>query len=620
MGVMKLKIDFKSQLIRIGGEDRNYFHYYFNDYAQFIDQYSRIIFKLRKQFAIGDFNYADLIAYTLFPDDPYFQEAPGFVIIFNFIDLLDSLPQTKELEVEIDDFSPGAFSKCLKLVSAKKGWKTNITKESYPKNKLGFLFKNYFIVRNALKTRLVIRYAVGKARKLLGKHNRTKADVLCLSNMMYTRGDSAQNLIFGQLVSQLEQSKIPNKIVGYDAIDKMVSMSLFKRLLSTRDSYIGDYYSLKHFADCAREYKLLKQRFEQLKDKQEFKDIFAYRGYNFYEIIKPRLELLFNSLSYIACDNRIITKSIIKAESFKVLCVEHEENTYAKGFMLNLRKSKEAKVVALSHEIISDETIHLHFKNKEVLSRDSLLWRPLPDKKLVWGEYAKEKLIEKCNYPESIIEVTGYPKFDSIFKTAYDKKAILEKIGLEEKRKKIFLAEQSNIDVVIPKFYLEVAYKNPQIDFIFKPHPSENMTDVYKKFAKKPSNLTILDKGFNMYDLLHVSDYLVVRATTAGFEAMLMGKIVFVFNPRKEHLTGLPYAQSGAAIEISSSEELAEELRKLQDPAYRTGLLKKARLFAGKVHYKNDGRASERVANEIKKLIYNRLHRKGIAFFSKKIA
>jgi hypothetical protein len=146
------------------------------------------------------------------------------------------------------------------------------------------------------------------------------------------------------------------------------------------------------------------------------------------------------------------------------------------------------------------------------------------------------------------------------------------------------------------------------------------MTDVYKKFAKKPSNLTILDKGFNMYDLLHVSDYLVVRATTAGFEAMLMGKIVFVFNPRKEHLTGLPYAQSGAAIEISSSEELAEELRKLQDPAYRTGLLKKARLFAGKVHYKNDGRASERVANEIKKLIYNRLHRKGIAFFSKKIA
>ena len=110
---MKLKIDFKNQLIKIGSAERNYFHYYLSHYSNFLEEYSKILFKLRKYFVIEGFNYADLIAYTLFPDDPYFQEAPGFVIIFNFIDLLDSLSGLKELEVEIDDFSPGAFSKCL---------------------------------------------------------------------------------------------------------------------------------------------------------------------------------------------------------------------------------------------------------------------------------------------------------------------------------------------------------------------------------------------------------------------------------------------------------------------------------------------------------------------------
>ncbi|HJX05180.1 MAG TPA: hypothetical protein VJ461_00550, partial [Candidatus Nanoarchaeia archaeon] len=258
-----------------------------------------------------------------------------------------------------------------------------------------------------------------------------------------------------------------------------------------------------------------------------------------------------------------------------------------------------------------DETIHLHFKNKEVLNRDSVLWRPLPDKKLVWGEYAKGKLVEKCNYPESIIKVTGYPKFDSIFRARYDEKAIFEKIGItkeagiKKKREIVFLAEQTNIDVSIPNFYLDIALKNPHLDFIIKPHPSENMSDVYKKFAKKPKNMYVLDKGFDIYEVISVSNYVVVRATTAGFEAMLMGKIVFVFNPRKEHLPGLPYVKSGAAIEVSSANELLKELKKLKDPAYRTKQLQKTRLFVENIHYKNNGRASECVVEEIKELLRN---------------
>src|SRR4030042_6751812 len=606
---MKLKIDFKNQHIKIGSEERNYFHYYLSHYSNFLEEYSKILFKLRKYFVIEDFNYADLTGNIICPDDPYFRSAPGFVIIFNFLELLSSINGVKELEVEVDDFFPKAFKKCLRLVSAKKGWKVKVINESYIKKNFSFLFKNYFLVRNALKTRLMLRYALGRVRWLLGKHNRKKADVLCLSNMMYTKGDGTKNALFGQLVAQLNKGMIPNKILGYDALDKIMNVNLVKKVLAMNDAYIGDYYSLNHFIKCAKEYKMLKQRWEQVKDKQEFKDIFVYRGYNFYEIIKPRLGLLFNSLSYISCDNRVITKAIIKAENFKVLCVEHEENTYAKGFMLNLRRNKDIKVVALSHEIISDETIHLHFKNKEVLNRGSVLWRPLPDKKLVWGEYAKGKLVEKCNYPESIIKVTGYPKFDSIFRARYDEKAIFEKIGItkeagiKKKREIVFLAEKTHIDVYIPNFYLDIALKNPHLDFIIKPHPSENMSDVYKKFAKKPKNMYILDKGVDIYEQISVSNYVVVRATTAGFEAMLMGKIVFVFNPRKEHLPGLPYVKSGAAIEVSSANELLKELKKLKDPAYETECKTRMHKFVNFIHYKNDGRAAERVVREIKKLI-----------------
>ncbi len=569
---------------------------------EWLSKYSEIYDALAEYLYIDGVNYAYLINYFIDYSSYYFS-SPGLDIILPYIIILDEFVD-EGVELEIVDTFPHTFKECARMVCNRKGVKLRVIKESYIKRRFNPLYNNHKMIRTELVVRLFLRYLIGLLRKMTGKDNRVAGDVLLLSNTRFSAHNERENLIFGPLINGFDNRKLSWKVLRYEKLTQTTNLQRFvKEFMLENVAYIGDYYTLRHFIECERVFKQLRKRWNRIKYKEEIKQLFVFRGYNFYELILPRLELVFNALSYIAADTAKITKKIIEKEGYKVLVLDHEENMYGKGFMLNTRTAQARKTLALSHELIYPGCIHTHIKNPKVLDKSSKIWRPLPDIKCVWGDYAKKILVDYCNYPEEIIKTTGNPKFDILFKKRFDRNEIIKKYGLSAKVPKVLYASPGN-NIHTHKCVFEIARQNPDLEILIKPHPNENLAPIIKLLSlKETNNLILLPKHANIYELISVSEYVITLGSTVGFEAMLMNKLVFILNPEGSFLGGLPYVKSGAAIEIRDSSELMDALKKLSKPFYRKKVESRMNRFVNFIHSINDGKASQRVADLLEELL-----------------
>jgi len=558
---------------------------------------SQVYDELTKYLIVRGVNYNCLVNYMLRFSSFHFS-SPGVDTVLTYLRLLDELV-VEDLELDITDSYPNTFRQCAELVCKAKGFKLKVISEHYPKGKLDSLYNNPRIIRGGVVFWMFVRYVLGKLRLITGKHNRKPAKVMFLANLRFSSHDERDNLMFGNLIRELNSKHISNKVLRYEKLTQVSNLKRFvKRFMFEPEAYIGDYYTLNHFVKCARDYRHLCKCWHKIRGLDKLRNLFVFRGYNYFNLVEPRLELIFNALSYIAIDNHNITKAIVNAEDYKVLVLDHEENMYGKGFMLNTRLDSKKRTLALSHEIVYPGCAHTHMKNKQVLERGSELWRPVPNVKCVWGEYSVEVLTDTCNYPRSILKLTGNPKFDSIFNTKFNDAAIIKKYGLSKKRKILFGSP------AIPWLYpiiKEIAENNPQFEFIFKPHPNENIGKLEKMFSTMPRNFKLVDKFAHIYELIHASDIMITRISTVGFEAMLMGKPVFILNLDKNYSDGLPYVQSGAALEVRSLEGFQYQLDNLDK--LKPELFKRMARFVAEQHYKNDGQATRRVADQIELLL-----------------
>ena len=598
---MRITLDYKKEIITLDSKQISWFQGYVNNFIAIMSDYSRIRSEIRKYFIVNDINYTDLIAHIFYQNDYYFPRAPGLVTILNYLEILDSIKENRELILDINDFYLGTFRKCAELVGAKKKFQVKVLKEQYAKRNSDFWHHNPFLMKNALRARLGARLVLGWLRKALGKQNKEKADVFFLSSIRFDTGIPENNLMFGSVMKELNKKGVKSKILRYEEVERIANLKRFiKKFLLQKQAYIGDYYSLLHFLRCNKDFKLLRKKWEAVKDNPEFKKIFAYKGYNYYDIIKPKLELVFSALDYLSCDIRNITKAIIGVEDYKVLVLDHEESMYGKGFMLNTRLDKRRKTLALAHELIYPGCGHTHIRNNEALDRRSLLWRPLPDVKCVWSEYSKKVLLESCNYPENIIRVTGNPKFDLLFKKRYEPTDIIKHYQLSKPKKRV-LYVPSPVSLSYLDELNEVSKKLNDYEFLIKPHPEEGRISQIKEKIRgfKNKNLKYINNKDDVYPLIQVSDYILTDASTVGFEAMLVNKIAFGCYPEDAKI---PLFMK-ASIRINSFLELPAWLKKLSNKNEADELIKKNKRVVEYFHYKNDGRAAERVADEIERLL-----------------
>jgi len=445
------------------------------------------------------------------------------------------------------------------------------------------------ILRWYLKFRLVARYIIGKIRKnILGKKQENKELIISSSIRFYSKKPE-RNSYFGNIMSLLPEKY---DLIYYDRPDRWDDLKrVLKNRLIKENSYIGDYYSLKVFKEIRDIVRILKKQYKQIKDDKEFKESFNYKGINLYPYIKKRLDYTFLTFNYFNADTIAITKEILKKTNPKAVLVDQEYNRYALGYILN-SKNNDVATIATQYELIFPRCIHLHKKEKKILNKKNISWRPLPDKKLVWSEYSKDTLINYCNYPKNIIEVTGNHIFDKLVKSK-------RKFHAQPKIKAL-IAIETNYPAY--NIILEAAKKTPEAEFIIKPHPHSIDKDFSEFFRNKPENIILRSKFENIYDLMDKTDIVITKHSTAGIEAMIKGKYVIILDI--DAIETIPYKKSKACIIARNPGEIKKAINNItKNREIREKLEENMKKFLLRFSYTPDGKASVRVAEEIKNVL-----------------
>ena len=225
--------------------------------------------------------------------------------------------------------------------------------------------------------------------------------------------------------------------------------------------------------------------------------------------------------------------------------------------------------------------------NKEIMSKlsDYFCWG-LADYRLIKKRINKKKLI-----------ISGHPKYDLCHKKYQkvfddDKKKLTKKYGkffliassfaavdgyinkndytkwiansveknLKKKMfkdyKRYFKYDQIYYDRLV-KFTQKIAQQNPKTNFIFRPHPRQDVIKVKKKFSsKKIKNIFVIKDG-SITPYIYASEYYLHSGCTTALEAALLNKkIIYLVNNFKNSKT--LYKKFGLAINPNDHSKVKE--------------------------------------------------------------
>ncbi len=224
----------------------------------------------------------------------------------------------------------------------------------------------------------------------------------------------------------------------------------------------------------------------------------------------------------------------------------------------------------------------------------------MPDITLLWGDYWKRLLVEKGNYPEESLKITGQIRTDIIPRllTKFTKDENLN----PENKKIIMFASQFQRDEKLRRQAaldcFESVKNRKDALLIIKLHPSEmNEKEYYHNLAKEVScrNYKVL-YGYELYKLIAISDIVITSFSTVGAEAVYFHKPLIIHDPLKQDLQG--YHRQGVAFQAANAGDLQgliEEIitgKRLPDPL-------RYQEFIDEYAYRIDGKAVERILGAI---------------------
>jgi len=260
-----------------------------------------------------------------------------------------------------------------------------------------------------------------------------------------------------------------------------------------------------------------------------------------------------------------------------------------------LAKKNKTKSLVVQHGLFKPRT-----KVKDWLAG----FAPLTaDKIAVWGPIHKRMLMKK-QVPENRIVITGSPRFDPLLNRKFDDKGFRKKLGLKKGEKLVVLATQpytveTTPPAVLAENVLKAVKAIPKARMAIKIHPLERRLDYKKMLEREGNHVTLLEKT-DLHQLLHCADTVIVFSSTVGIEAMLLGKPVIVYADKLlEKSVYKEFSKSLIARNMKQVRLLLEKI--LQNSLDKEMLKKEIEKFVYDNAFKQDGKASQRIIEEIKR-------------------
>ena len=302
-----------------------------------------------------------------------------------------------------------------------------------------------------------------------------------------------------------------------------------------------------------------------------------------------------------------MAKKLIEEEPDLIL-VSSEYGAFEKALVVAGRLKK-IPTLAIQHGSIGP--IHKgYIYSKNSISASGSIeapYCPIPDKTAVYGPYYYDLLTKMSSYPPSSVVITGQPRYDILAQAdrLYSREKFCSKLNLDPDRKIVLVATE-NLPIPEGKAFLRTvlrALKNfPEIQTVLKPHPGERKEWYKKVVQEENARAVVLLRGADTFEALYACDLFVTGFSTIITEAIILGKTgVTVHLGKKEDPT--PYYKD-VTLRIYKEEDLVPAIREaLYSEKTREKLEKAGKKFVYQHVYKQDGRATERVADLIEEMI-----------------
>jgi hypothetical protein len=323
--------------------------------------------------------------------------------------------------------------------------------------------------------------------------------------------------------------------------------------------------------------------------------------YDVLSSLKPNLIELMNNLYNSIFDNNIVS-DISKILSPHII----QARNYIDIYTDILENLKPGVVLLFNENSMSERTMALVSKKQGIPSitiQHGLfignVYRSLATNKIiVWGDEPKKFWMERGCVSDQVFPVGAYP-YEGI-----DSTTKVPKSFFQEKKEGginiLFLGQNPSafISKTVHRMTIEaignLINRLPNLNYYIKPHPSENFTP-YIKLGKLSQNVQIIKDKTIIDSILH-ADIVITVFSTAGLEAMMMGKPVVVLD-LSEDVPHAPYAN--VAKLVQKSDDLPNTINNLiQDNIARQKLIKSCKSYAESYLGRADGLATDR-AEEI---------------------
>lgn len=531
---------------------------------------------------------------------PWMKEHPISEMLLCIDSINRVLDKKKPSRVEIEN-NKTDFNQLVLKVCRQRGVKVTNLRLKEKKKSFKWAMNNHFLIKNYLRLRISLRKLVGMFCKKTPRKR-----ILVLTNTGLSNKENKTDFFWGPLIKEFDKQRLSYKVVEYDVLfdpnQDFIKKQFFERYFPRQKydaEFIGRYYNSKTRKNSREVVGFLRRKFKGLDKRKDFRESLSYKGINFYGLMRKRLEKIFKVYSIYLGDTYALGKAIIEKEKPELVLIDHEKNYYGMSMLLEAKKRKIYTVSMEGELVYSTNTKMIQIPIREVNNRKSSIWRPIADKKLLTGEFSREWHEKRYYIPSKNLEVIGSPKYDFLRKmTPRNRQNIFKKYGIKDKEKLVL--------VITGKLPFEEEYLR-SVKSALKGLGLKNIFLIIKQHPRFPSDKELI-KGImnktrgkavqneNTSHLIYSADLVVTINSTIINECILLDKKTVLFEPTSDVFS---WMEEGLVKACETPAQLEREIRSAfaKKSALNPEIRKK---YIKRYFYCDDGRASERAANEIR--------------------